>query len=264
MKQKYSPQQISTSLILLLLVFAFAACKSSREAAPEVVNDRQSAAKLIEESNRLYAQRDDLNHIRQGIALLRQARTAEFGNYEAAWRQAQFNYYLGAHTANNEERDNAFRAGIEAGQTAVRLQNGKPEGHFWLGANYGGSAETGTLAGLTTVDDIRNEMEAVLRLDESYESGSAYMALSQVYLKAPKMLGGDPQKAVEEGDKGLRCGADNYLLRLHLAEAYFAVNRNEDGRKQLQAILSETPNPDYLPEHQEAINEAHKLLEKHS
>ena len=263
MKQKNSASQIPTSLLLLLLIFALAACKS-REAAPEPVNDQQSAAKLIEESKKLYVQRDDLNHIRQGIALLRQARTADFGNYEAAWRQAQFNYYLGAHAVNSEERDNAFRAGIEAGQTAVKLQNGKPEGHFWLGANYGGSAETGTLAGLTTVDDIRNEMEAVLRLDEGYQSGSAYMALSQVYLKAPKMLGGDPQKAVEEGEKGLRFGADNDFLRLHLAEAYFAVNRNEDGRKQLQAILNETPNSDYLPEHQEAINEAHKLLEKHS
>ncbi len=89
------------------------------------------------------------------------------------------------------------------------------------------------------------------------------MVLSQVYLKAPKMLGGDPQKAVEEGEKGLRFGADNDFLRLRLAEAYFANNRNEDARKQLQVILTETPNSDYLPEHQEALSEAHKLLDKH-
>lgn len=262
MKQKFRNHRIPTSLLSLALVFTLGSCKS-REAAPEPVSDQQSAAKLVEEAVKLYAGRDDLNHIRQGIALLREAHAADYSNYEAAWRLAQFNYYLAAHATGNDERDNAFRAGIEAGQAAVKLQSEKPDGHFWLGANYGGSAETGTLAGLTTVDEIRNEMETVLRLDEGYQSGSAYMVLSQLYLKAPKIMGGDTGKAVEEGEKGLRFGADNDFLRLRLAEAYFAVNRDEDGRKQLQVILSETPNPDYLPEHQEAMNEAHKLLEKH-
>jgi len=33
---------------------------------------------------------------------------------------------------------------------AVQLQNEKPDGHFWLGANYGGAAEHSTIQGLAT------------------------------------------------------------------------------------------------------------------
>jgi len=56
-----------------------------------------------------------------------------------------------------------IRAGIEAGKTAVQLQGDKPEGHFWLGANYGGSLESETISGLATVEDVRKEMEKGLR-----------------------------------------------------------------------------------------------------
>ena len=166
------------------------------------------------------------------------------------------------HTDNSAERDKAFRDGIEAGKTAVKLQGGKPDGHFWLGANYGGSAQSSMLAGLATTDDIRSEMETVLRLNEGYQDGSAYMVLGLVYLQAPKFLGGDSQKAVEEMEKGLRFGKTNAFLRLHLAEAYLKVGRTADARQQLNAIISLTPDQNYLPEYKEAVAEAHKLLEK--
>ena len=78
----------------------------------------------------------------------------------------KFNYYLATHTDDQKERDTAFRDGINAGKTAVELQNEKPDGHFWLGANYGGAAEHSTIQGLATVSDIRHEMETVLRLNE--------------------------------------------------------------------------------------------------
>ena len=35
-------------------------------------------------------------------------------------------------------------------------------------------------------------MEAVLKIDESYQGYSAYLGLGRLYLQAPKMLGGDP------------------------------------------------------------------------
>ena len=202
--------------------------------------------------------------MRQAITLLRQARNADLNNYDAAWRLAKFDYYLASHTDSSEERGQAFREGIDAGKAATKLQDDRPDGHFWLGASYGGTLEAGaaSLLGLSSVDDVRNEMKSVLRLDEGYQNGSAYMVLGLTDLKAPKLLGGDPQKAVGEMEKGLRFGEANALLRLHLAEAYLAVNRREDARKQLEAILHMTPDPHYLPEYNEAAVEARKQLDK--
>ncbi len=252
---------------LILLVFlscvvaAGEGCRSHSSANEQPVAKQPSAAEAIAQADQLYTQREDLARIRQGIALLRQARTADYSNYDAAWRVAKFNYYLATHTEDGD-RDNAFREGIEAGKEAVRLQSSKPDGHFWLGANYGGSAQAGSLAGLATVEDIRGEMSEVLKLDESYQDGSAYMVLGMVDLNAPKLLGGDPQKAVSNLEKGLRFGSMNALLRLHLAEAYTAVGRTDDARRQLDAIITMAPDPNHLPEQKEAVAEAHRLMEK--
>ena len=244
-----------------ILICALASCGRRQNVEEESANDKRLAPAYIAQANQLYAQRESIARVRQGVILLRLAHTDDPANYEAAWRLSKFDYYLATHTTG-EERDKAFREGMEAGKDAVRLQNNSPDGHFWLGANYGGSLETGGVAGLATVNDVRNEMETVLKLDEAYQDGSAYMVLGLVDLKAPKLLGGDPQKAVVEMEKGLRFGGTNAFLRLHLAEAYLAVKRPEDARKQLEAIINMTPDPNYLPEYREAETEARKLLDK--
>jgi tetratricopeptide (TPR) repeat protein len=263
MRSKRCFHKSSCCLAIALLACALcAACKSQKVEQGNEAADKQSAANLIARADQLYAGREDLTHVREAVVQARQARTLNASDYDAAWRLAKFDYYLATHAKDNEERDRAFREGIEAGKAAVRLQDGKAEGHFWLGANYGGSVEAGTLAGLATVEDIRGEMEKVVRLDEGYQNGSAYMVLGLVDLKAPKLLGGDPAKAVSEMEKGLRFGETNAFLRLHLAEAYLAVKRNDDARKQLDSIIHMTPDPNYLPEYKEAVTQARMMLEK--
>lgn len=224
--------------------------------------DKTAASERIAVADQLYSQREDLSKVRLSVAELRQARIADYGNYEAAWKLARANYYLGAHTTDERERDDAFREGSDIGKIAVELDGGKPEGHFWLGANYGGAAEHSTLAGLSSVEDIRREMEAVLKIDEQFQGGSAHLALGQLYLQAPRLLGGDYQKAIEHLEKGLKFGSNNAMLRLRLAEAYFETKRVADARKQIAVILKMTPDPDYIPEYKEAVDKAKKLLEK--
>ena len=246
------------SICLLLL----AASCNERPPAETPAADSASAAEDIATADQLYGQRQDSMQLRRGIVSLRQALTKDPGNYDAAWKLSKFNYYLATHTDNANERDDAFKAGIDAGKTAVRLQNDKPDGHFWLGANYGGAAEQSAIQGLSTVKDIQDEMQTVLRLDEGYQNGSAYMVLGLVYLNAPSIVGGDPHKAVEEMEKGLRFGDPNAFLHLHLAEAYKKVGRNDDARKEIKKILSMTPDPNYQPEYKEASAAAQKLLDQ--
>jgi tetratricopeptide (TPR) repeat protein len=254
-----------SKLGLLVLVMAVAAGGiSCRKEAP-ASGDRPAvrpAAEAIAEADELYAGRADLVKIRRGVVALRQAQAEDQTNYDLAWRLAELNYYLGAHSPEPTERDKAFHDGVEAGKLAVKLQDGKPDGHFWLGANYGGKAQTSMLSGLSEIDDIKHEMEIVLKLDEKYQSGSAYMVLGQVYLEAPGLLGGDTQKAIEYLEKGLRFGPDNALLRARLAEAYVEAHRNDDARKQIDALLAMKPAPGYEPEHNEALVEVKKLQEK--
>jgi len=249
---------VAISICLLLLATS---CNEGRP-TESPATDAASAAEDIASADQLYGQREDLMQLRRGIVSLRQALTKDPGNYDAAWKLSKSDYYLATHTDDSKERDDAFKAGIEAGKTAVQLQNGKPDGHFWLGANYGGAAEQSAIQGLATVNDIRNEMETVLRLDQGYQNGSAYMVLGLVDLNAPGIVGGDPKKAVEEMEKGLPFGEANAFLHLHLAEAYKKVGRNDDARKEIKKILSMTPDPNYLPEYKESSAAAQKLLDR--
>ena len=249
---------VSLSLVAIL---AGISCRKAATATYDRVSVRPTA-ETVAEADKFYAGRVDLVKVRQGIVSLRQAQADDPANYDLAWRLAKFNYYLGAHSPNSTEQDKAFHEGIDAGKLAVQLQDGKPEGHFWLGANYGGSAQISVLAGLSEIEDIKHEMETVIKLDEGYQAGSAYMVLGQVYLESPKLLGGDTQKAIGYLEKGVKLGPTNALLRLRLAEAYAQDHRNADAQKQINALMAMQPTPDYEPEYNEAVTEARKLQEK--
>lgn len=243
------------------LIFTGISCRKADTATTNRVAVRP-ASEAITEADALYAQRVDLVKVRQAIVALRQAQADDSANYDLAWRLSKFNYYLGAHSDNATEQDKAFHEGLAAGNAAVRLQGSKPEGHFWLGANYGGRAQISTLSGLSEIEDIKREMEAVLKIDEKFQSASAYMVLGQVYCQAPRMLGGDVAKAIEYLEKGVKLGPDNALMHIRLAQAYEAANRDADARKAIDDLLAMKPIPGYEPEYNEAVSEAKKLQEK--
>ena len=248
------------SLFVPTLLFS-TSCRKASTASNNAPAGRP-AAEAIASAEQLYSQRLDLGKVREGIVALRQAQADDTGNYDIAWRLAKFNYYLGAHSPNSTEQDKAFHEGITAGKLAVQLQDNKPEGHFWLGANYGGSAQISTLTGWAEINDIKDQMEAVVKVNEGFQSGSAYMVLGQVYLQAPRVFGGDVPKAISYLEKGIKFGPDNALLRLRLAQAYVADHRNADAQKQIDTIMSSKAAPGYEPEHEEALTDARKLQEK--
>jgi tetratricopeptide (TPR) repeat protein len=246
----------------LVCAATLSGCSTPAEPAVSAPSSGRSAAASIAQADELYAQRADVMKVRQGLIALRQAAAEHATNYEVAWRVAKYNYYLGSHTTDETEQEKAFHDGTEAGKLAVKLNTDRPEGHFWLGANYGGNAEISTLAGLAEIEDIKREMEAVLKIDESFQSGSAYMALGQVYLKAPRILGGDVGKAIEYLERGLKFGPNNALLRLRLAEAYVEAKRIPDAHRELKTLFESQPSPGYEPEHNDAVRVGRELEAK--
>lgn len=253
-----------TSFFALTVVLLAIGCRKEVVQTSQGVDqgDATAAAAKVAEADKLYAGREDLGKLRQAVAFLRQARIEDYGSFDAAWKLARADYYLGDHTTDEAERDDSFREGEESGKAAIKLNDGKAEGHFWLGANYGGIAKYSTLANLSSVEDIRKEMETVMKIDEGFQSGSAYMVLGQLYLQAPRVLGGDVPKAIGYLEKGLKFGENNALLRLRLAEAYHAAKRDGDAKKQIEHITSMKLDTEYAPEYKEAVEQAKKLLEK--
>jgi tetratricopeptide (TPR) repeat protein len=262
-KNRQICQTAMVASALISVVVGGVACHHSYESTPSTgSSDARMATEKLAEAEPLYEGREDMTKARAAVTALRQAHAADYGNYEAAWKLSRAAFYVADRTDNDDERDDMFRAGTDAGKVAVQLQPEKPDGHFWLGANYGGTAAHSTLSNLASFQDIKGEMEKVLKLDESYQGYSAYLGLGRLYLQAPKILGGDPNKAVEYLEKGIKHNPNNTVMRYHLAEAYEAVNRDAEAKKQIEALMAITPDPKYMAEHKQAVDNARKLLKK--
>jgi tetratricopeptide (TPR) repeat protein len=151
---------------------------------------------------------------------------------------------------------------VQAGKLAAKIEPNKPDGHFWYGANLGEQAKRSPVTvGYKAIDEIRAAMNRVIEIQPDYQSASAYVALAQVELKAGVLGGGKPEKAVEYLEKALQLEKENTYIYLYLGEAYLAVGRDAEARKQLEYLMKMKPNPEYMPEYRETTEKAKKLLE---
>jgi hypothetical protein len=157
-----------------------------------------------DDADALYANRTDLASARRAAELWSMAVKQDAKNFDAAWKLARADYWLGTH-ASESERRMFLEAGVEAGRTAVATQPNRSEGHFWMAANMGALAESfGRRAGLKYRKPIKEELETVLRLDAPFLQGSADRALGRWYFKVPGWLGGDKKLAEEHLRRSLR------------------------------------------------------------
>ena len=100
----------------------------------------------------------------------------------------------------------------------------------------------------------------MIELQPDYQNTSAYDVLGQIELET-RLYGGKAEKAAELFEKALETETDNMNLHLHLGEAYLALKKEAEARKQLEKVLSMKHNPDYAIECREAAERAKKLLE---
>ena len=244
------------------LAFWLVSCASKVENEVAVAQKNSiPPAETIKQAETLFRQREDVSKLREAVGLLANARNLDNRIYEIEWQFARFNYFLGKQTDNEKEAEAAFENGVQAGKIASRIEAKRAEGHFWYAANLGEQAKKSPVTvGIKSVDDIREAMNKVIEIQPDYQAASAYVALAQVELTTG-LFGGKAEKAVEYLEKALELEKDNVYIYLHLAEAYLAVNRNADAKKQIEYLLKMKPKPDYNFEYKEASGKARKLLE---
>ena len=242
-----------------LISCAFSVQNDVETEAPENAVD---VSPTLKQADELFRLRTDLSKLRESVNLLAQVRNPAKRNYEIEWKFAQYNYFLGKQSGDEKESEKAFEEGGKAGKIASRTEPNKPEGYFWHGANLGEQARRSPLTkGLTSIGDIREAMNKVIQIQPDYQGASAYDALAEIEL-ATRLTGGDAKKAVDYLEKAIQIYSNNTYLHLHLAEAYLAVNRQADAKKQLEFVLKMKPNSEYMLEYEESQREARKLLER--
>jgi tetratricopeptide (TPR) repeat protein len=212
-------------------------------------------------ADRAYVNREDLTSAKRAAQLWAEsyARNPQEG-FDSAWKLARADYWLGGHVAAAERRG-FLEQGIDSARKAVALQPSRPEGHFWLAANMGALAESaGLTAGLRYRKPIREELQTVLRLDPAYEQGSADRGLGRWYFKVPRLFGGSLQEAEQHLRESLTYNPHSTASHYFLAEVMLKAGREEEGRRELVAVLDAPLDPEWAPEDREFKDKAQRLL----
>lgn len=208
----------------------------------------------------LYRNRDDLAsaHRAEAIWAGRLARTPQ--DFESAWKLSRARYWLGKHGAE-KDRKTTLEAGIDAGRAAVRIAPDKPEGHFWIAANMGALAESfGLRQGLKYRGAIKDELETVLRIDPSFQQGSADRALGRWYNEVPRLFGGSNKESEAHLRKALTYNRQSTITLYFLAETLLDENRKDEARQTLQRVLDAPFDAEWAPEDREYKEKARRLL----
>jgi tetratricopeptide (TPR) repeat protein len=248
-----------------LITFVITLCllSSCNSTVPEESEAKKEpvSIQILEQADRLFEQRSDLGNLRQAITDLGRARREFVKSYDVQWRLSKYNYFLGRHTDDEKERDKAFAEGVNDGKVAIRMEPERPDGHFWYGANLGEQSNRNPIkAGLSAIDEVKREMNKVIELKPDYELASAFVVLAQVEL-VTRILGGDPKKAAELLEKSIEIEKFNGDARIQFAEALLALDRDAEAKKQLEYVLQMKPNPSYLPEYEQQVALARKMLD---
>src|SRR5436190_16110311 len=209
----------------------------------------------------LYAERVNLDSARRAAALWFADFARNPRSYETAWKLSRADYWLGGH-APYLDRQGLLERGVETGRAAVALEPNRPEGHFWLAANMGGLAESfGMRHGITYRRPIKDELDAVLRIDPSFEHGSADRAIGRWYFKVPRLFGGSRPQSEQHLKASLRYDPDGTASHFFLAELYLDDGRKSEARAELLKTIDARGYPEWAPEDAEFRQRARRLLE---
>jgi len=208
----------------------------------------------------LYAHRDDLASARAAERIWADRLARNPKDFESAWKLARARYSLGTHAPENE-RKAILKTGIDAGRVAIAAAPNRPEGHFWTAANMGALAESfGLRQGLKYRGPIKDELEAVLRLDPAYLQGSADRALGRWYFKVPGLFGGSLRKSEEHLRRSLTYNPNSAASLYFLAETLADEGKKDEARAALQKLLAVPIDPGWAPEDREFKEKGRRLL----
>lgn len=238
-------------LFTLLIFFSFIIPLFSQE--PE---------ELIAQGDKLYAEMKDMATAQEARAKYQEAAT-KAGSYEAFWKLARVLYYIGDNTESKKEKKIIFSQGVYFAKRAVEMEPEKPDGHYWLGVNYGVFGETkGVLKSLSLVKPIKEAMNKVIELDRGYEDGGPDRVLGRVYFKVPGIAGGSKKKSLEHLLKSKELGPNDALTRCYLADTFLSLKEVDKAREELEYVLSMESDPRWIAGVDDCKEDAKKMLQK--
>ena len=158
----------------------------------------------------------------------------------------------------------------EAGKDGAVTADQLAEAHFWAAISWGlwGMSHSKAASGFKDVAGrIRDHADVLRSLDESHRDAGALRLLGRLHAATPRvpLFTGwiDPSKGVELLSRACEISKADARNPLFLAEALLdhAPERREEALALLREVAARTPDPSYLVEQTEILDQARARLE---
>lgn len=224
----------------------------------------ESAEQLLKQARAAYKQRAQVSQAKAAVNLYEKAIKAG-APFDALWEGARATFFLGEFPLGNASRSSrlaVFDKGINWAKRAVQQQPNSAEANFWHGTMLGVWASArGIMKSLSVSGDVRRAAEKSIRLNGRVECGGPYRLLGRYYFKLPGLMGGDNDRSIKLLQKAVAVCPTNDLGHLYLAEVLHDEDRDAEARRELQKILSGSPDSRWTAERPYVARQAKALLE---
>jgi tetratricopeptide (TPR) repeat protein len=218
--------------------------------------------KILEACDADYAARAEPGRVLRIAERLRNADDAT-RSYDAQWRLARAESFLGDLAKSPEERRRRHQSGCAAGALAARLAPERVEGHLWRGINFGELAHSlPALLAIPAIMAARGALIRATKIDPTAHNGAAYCVMGRLARKSPPLLGGGFHAARTYFERSIAIAPENVTARLHFAELLADAGKADAAREQLQALLAAPDLPFWTFEQQRDRRLAQGLFDR--
>jgi tetratricopeptide (TPR) repeat protein len=217
---------------------------------------------IAEHADALYAARHEIQNVRQSVELLRDALAQGF-DYELAWRQGRALFFLGQEAEDKAQARAFHKRAVKICKQAARAQRSRVEGHFWLGVNLALlAALERPFKALPHAIKARRALRRAVALNNAYHAAGPLRVLARLEAKLPALLGGGTSRARANFEKAVALAPSNTVTRLYFAELLQAAGDEQSARRQLEALLAASTDPDWAFETARDRRLAQAMLKK--
>jgi tetratricopeptide (TPR) repeat protein len=219
-----------------------------------------AAEPALDRADFLYERRYDPANVDELLSILKTEYLKEANNYEVNWRLSRI-YWFMADKSTGNNRLMLFKKAQYHAELAVKVDENRIEGHYWLASSYGSiSIEKGILNMLFAVPSIRREIERCIEIDPL--DAKAHNLYAVFFWKLPAIFGGNLKRAEEEQRLAVNLDKDNSVFWGMLGSILEARGDTTHAIEAFQMVLKLPDRKDDPVENEMFKSEARAALER--
>lgn len=218
---------------------------------------------------------EQLSQMRVHLQAALKPKTSRDIEYSIRWRLARWHHFVAMMGQENSIQDRtknarehfATGARIACYASALRQQVGREtetvESGFWWAVNAIEAARLQhKLATLLILPRTTQVLENIARYNEAFHHAGALRVLGRITHLKPRFLGGGAKKSLRWFQDALDIAPQNSTTRLYYAQALLDASRNDDAHRELETLLSQPRDEDWIWEQKRDREQARALLQK--